>query len=202
MPAAEAVHAPRTARVPIPLGMVNGPSADAPGLAATVASRRRHAARRGRLWQGLLAALVVGALAGAAYLVLHPLSEEGGGNRSTDSAQAVQPPWLRELAPAQRDAARSAALAQDGDNLYLAGDRGLARTKYLEAFEANPTPALALKLGMLAHLRGAAGEAEARGFFARALRDAPATPALGPVKAWYPDLEPAAPPPRSAGRAP
>src|SRR5262249_40033384 len=116
-------------------------------------------------------------------------------------APAVQAPWLRELPPAQRDVARATALAQDGDNLYLAGDRNLARSKYLQAFELNPTPALALKLGMLAHLRGAAGEAEARGFLARALRDAPGTPAASVVKSWYPDLEPAAPPARSAGRS-
>src|SRR5262249_50705702 len=133
--------------------------------------------------------------------VLRPLTEENGSASAAGVAPAPQPPWLRELPPAKRDVAKATALTQDGNNLYLAGDKGLARSKYLEAFEANPTPALALKLGMLAHLGGGAGEAEARGFLARALRDAPGTPASGVVKAWYPDLEPASPPPRSSGQS-
>ena len=203
LPAAEAVHAPRTARVPIPLGMVGGgvSTGDSLGVAATVPSRRPTAAPRSRAWQVLLGLAVLGAAVGAGFLVLRPLTEENGSASAAGGPPVPQPPWLRELAPAQRDVARAAVLTQDGDNLYLAGDKGLARSKYLEAFEANPTPALALKLGMLAHLRGAAGEAEARGFLARALRDAPGTPASGVVKAWYPDLEPAAPPPRSSGRS-
>jgi eukaryotic-like serine/threonine-protein kinase len=202
LPAAEAVHAPRTARVPIPLGMVGGASTgDALGVAATVPSRRPSSAPRSRVWQVLLGGLVIGAAAGAGFLVLRPLSEENGSASAAPVPPAAQPPWLRELPSSRRDVARATALAQDGDNLYLAGDRGLARSKYLEAFEANPTPALALKLGMLAHLRGAPGETEARGFLARALRDAPGTPATGVVKSWYPDLEPAAPPPRAPGRS-
>ena len=60
LPAAEAVHAPRTARVPIPLGMVDGPPATRRDSLPTVASRRGPAARRGRVWQVLLALLVVG----------------------------------------------------------------------------------------------------------------------------------------------
>lgn len=200
LPAAEAVHAPRTARVPIPLGMTGGPSGESLGIAATVPSRRGAPARRAKVWQALLALGVIGAAAGAGFLVLRPLTEEGRSSSSPSPASDADTPWLREIPPAQRDVARAAALAQDGDNLYLAGDRALARSKYLEAFEANPTAAVALKLGMLAHLRGAAGESEARGFLSRALRDAPATPANGVVRAWYPDLEPAAAP-RSAGRS-
>ena len=152
------------------------------------------------MWQVLLILLVVAAAGGAGFLVLNPLTDEGRGSGAAAEPAAVQPPWLRELPPAQHDVARATALTQDGDNLYLAGDRGLARTKYLESFEANPTAAVALKLGMLAHLRGAAGEAEARGFLARARRDATGTPATSVVRSWYPDLEPAAPP-RSAGRS-
>jgi hypothetical protein len=89
----------------------------------------------------------------------------------------------------RRDPARAAELVRDGDNLYLAGDRALARAKYLEAFEADPGPALALKLGMLARLRGPEGEAEARGFFGRALKESPASPARAVIREWYPDLE-------------
>ena len=101
----------------------------------------------------------------------------------------VVAPWAREVPVERRDPARAAQLVQDGDNLYLAGDRALARTKYLEAFEADPGPALALKLGMLARLRGPEGEAEARGFFARALKESPASPARAVIREWYPDLE-------------
>jgi hypothetical protein len=48
---------------------------------------------------------------------------------------------------------------------------------------------VALKLGMLARLRGGEGEAEARGFFARALKDSPGSPARSVVREWYPDVE-------------
>src|SRR5262249_39032019 len=158
-------------------GMVGGgPSPDTLGIAATVPSRRASATRS-RVWQGLLAMLGIAGAAGAGFLGPRPLpagTPRPAGTPAASGRPAAGPP---AVAPAQRDVARATALAQDGDNLYLAGDRNLARSKYLEAFELNPTPALALKLGMLAHLRGAAGEAEARGFLARALRDAPGTPA-------------------------
>jgi len=190
LPAAEAVHAPRTARVPIPLGMV-GPTADALDSAPTVASRGRPAKPPGRVVQITLGALVLVAAAGAGVLAFRPLTENGArsSDRSAPRAEAVVPPWAREVAPERRDGARATQLVQDGDNLYLAGDRVLARTKYLQAFEADPAPALALKLGLLARLRGAEGEAEARGFFARALKDSPASPARAVIREWYPDLE-------------
>jgi eukaryotic-like serine/threonine-protein kinase len=189
LPAAEAVHAPRTARVPIPLGMV-GSTDDALGSAPTVASRGRGAQRSGRGLQLGLGALVLVAAAGAGVLAFKPLTENPEHSPPPPSPGAtVVPPWGREVPPEKRDAAKAAALVQDGDNLYLAGERALARNKYLEAFEAEPSAALALKLGMLARQRGAEGEAEARGFFARVLKESPASPARSLIREWYPDVE-------------
>ncbi|HEY3586088.1 MAG TPA: hypothetical protein VGK85_03000, partial [Myxococcaceae bacterium] len=188
LPAAEAVHAPRTARVPIPLGMV-GSTDDALGIAPTVANRSRGRSS-GRGLQFGLGALVLLAGAGAGVLAFKPLSDTPGRTTvSTPAAASAVPVWAREVALEKRDPARAFALVQDGDNLYLAGDRTLARSKYLEAFEAEPTAALALKLGMLARLRGADGELEARGFFGRALKESPASPARSVIHEWYPDVE-------------
>jgi len=189
LPAAEAMHAPRTARVPIPLGMVgSGSSVDTLGSAPTMGPSRQSARRSSKGLQIVLGLLVLVAAAGAGVLAFKPLTDPTGQGSATVTA-APQPPWAREVPAERRDPKRASALVQDGDNLYLSGDRVLAHTKYLQAFEADPTPALALKLGMLAHLRGADGDAEARGFFARALRDAPGSPARSVIHEWYPDIE-------------
>ena len=190
LPAAEAVHAPRTARVPIPLGMV-GSTGDALGSAPTLAARGRRSKPAGRGLQTALGALILVAAAGAGVLAFKPLTETPGHSPHPPlpQVQAAVAFWAREVPPERRDPARAAQLVQDGDNLYLAGDRALARTKYLEAFEVEPGTALALKLGMLARLRGSEGEAEARGFFARALKESPASPARAVIREWYPDLE-------------
>jgi serine/threonine-protein kinase len=187
LPAAEAVHAPRTARVPIPLGMV-GSTDDALGSAPTVASRRSGAQRGGHGLQIGLGALVLVAAAGAGVLAFKPLTETPGRSAPAPVLATVAP-WAREIPPEKRDPAKAASLVQDGDNLYLAGDRALARSKYLEAFEAEPSAALALKLGMLARMRGAEGEAEARGFFARALKESPGSPARSVIREWYPEVD-------------
>jgi serine/threonine protein kinase len=194
LPAAEAVHTPRTVRVPIPLGMVDPAGAaasDTLGFAPTVASVRgpARASRRvpslGLVVGGLAAAAAVGAF----VLRSHAFDRSGPGT-ATAIAQPVKPPWARQVSAGQRDGPRALALSQDGDNLYLAGDLTRARAKYLEAFEFDPTAALALKLGMLAHLRGPAGDLEARGFLARALRESPASAARPVVQSWYPALDP------------
>jgi serine/threonine-protein kinase len=187
LPAAEAVHAPRTARVPIPLGAV-GSTEDVLGSAPTVASRGRPR-RTGRGLQFGLAALVLVSAAGAGVLAFKPLTEPPGPSSPGTPAVVTVQPWAREVPPEKRDPAQAAALVQDGDNLYLAGDRVLARSKYLDAFEAEPSAAVALKLGMLARLRGTEGEAEARGFFGRALKESPTSPARSVVREWYPDVE-------------
>jgi len=188
LPAAEAVHAPRTARVPIPLGMV-GSTEDPLGTAATVVGSRGRARQSGRGLQLGLGALVLVAAAGAGVLAFKPLTDPGQASPSAPQSVAAVPAWAREVPPDRRDPARATGLVQDGDNLYLAGDRALARTKYLEAFEADPSAAVALKLGMLARLRGSEGETEARGFFGRVLKEAPGSPARTVIREWYPDVE-------------
>jgi serine/threonine-protein kinase len=188
LPAAEAVHAPRTARVPIPLGMV-GSTEDAIGAAPTVASRG-SVRRGGHGLQLALGGLVLVAAAGAGVLAFKPLTDGPGPATATiPPLVSSVPVWAREVPAEKRDPAKAATLVQDGDNLYLAGERGLARSKYLEAFEAEPTAAVALKLGMLARQRGPEGEAEARGFFARVLKESPTSPARAVVREWYPDVE-------------
>jgi len=190
LPAAEAVHAPRTARVPITLGMVGSASSEeALGNAPTVAARTR-ARRTGRGLQLALGAMVLVAAAGAGVLAFKPLTEPPPPPPVVVVPSATAPtPWSREVPADRRDPARAATLIQDGDNLYLAGDRTLARLKYLEAFEADPSAALALKLGMLAKVRGPEGDAEARGFFGRVLKESPSSPARPLIREWYPDVE-------------
>jgi hypothetical protein len=167
-----------------------GATDDSLGTAPTVATRRSKAQRSGHGLQIGLGALVLVAAAGAGVLAFKPLTESPGSSAPVATmAVTVPPPWAREVPADRRDAAKAAALVQDGDNLYLAGERALARSKYLEAFEAEPSAALALKLGMLARLRGPEGEAEARGFFARALKESPASPARAVIREWYPDVE-------------
>jgi hypothetical protein len=166
-----------------------GSTDDALGSAPTVASsgQRRRGARGLQIGLG---ALVLVAAAGAGVLAFKPLTETPGHTTATiPPLLGASPIWAREVAPDRRDAAKAAALVQDGDNLYLAGDRALARSKYLEAFEAEPSASLALKLGLLARQRGPEGEAEARGFFARALKESPGSPARAVVREWYPDVE-------------
>ena len=167
-----------------------GSSEEALGNAPTVASRRSGAQHGGRGLQLGLGALVLVAAAGAGVLAFKPLTETAGRTVAVPPpATTIVPPWAREVPPEKRDPAKAASLVQDGDNLYLAGDRALARSKYLDAFEAEPTAALALKLGMLARLRGAEGEAEARGFFARALKESPGSPARSVIREWYPEVD-------------
>jgi serine/threonine protein kinase len=142
LPAAEAVQAPRTARVPIPLGMM-GSTEDQLGSAPTVASSRGARGHSGR-----------GLQLGLGPWCWSPPPARGARLQAADRhpgqvarpTLTMAPPWAREVPPEKRDAARATQLVQDGDNLYLAGDRALARTKYLEAFEADPSAALALKL--------------------------------------------------------
>jgi hypothetical protein len=166
-----------------------GSTEDAIGSAPTVASRGRSG-RGGRGLQIGLGALVLVAAAGAGVLAFKPLTDGPAPTTATIAPLVSSAPvWAREVPPEKRDPAKAATLVQDGDNLYLAGERALARSKYLEAFEAEPTAAVALKLGMLARQRGPEGDAEARGFFARALKESPTSPARAVVREWYPDVE-------------
>jgi serine/threonine-protein kinase len=188
LPASESSHSARTARVVLPLGA----TAEQPrkteksdvATARTVVSARPTTQRRLGVWSAALvgmaiAAVLVAVVAG--FLYLRPQPTAGAVVSSTAA-------WRLEVPPDRRDAKRSAELARDGDNLYEAGDLALARAKYLEAFEADPTAELALKLGTLARLRGPPGAEEAQGFFARHLRDAPTSAARSQILKASPDL--------------
>lgn len=178
LPAAQSSHDARTARVAMPLGATaERPRKSDVGTAPTlVASPVAPPRRTVGLWGIALGVLGVAAAGLLAFLALRDTTP-----KPVPAVAASTAVWQREVAPERRDAKRSAELARDGDNLYEAGDVALARAKYLEAFEADPTAELALKLGALARLRGPAGAEEAQGFFARHLRDAPASHARAQI---------------------
>jgi serine/threonine protein kinase len=186
LPASESSHSARTARVVLPLGATaEQPKKSDVATARTIVSAPPPAARRrlgvwGAAGIGMaIAAVLVAVAAGVLYVQPQPAAGTAG------STAAV---WKLDVPAERRDARRSAELARDGDNLYEAGDLALARAKYLEAFEADPTPELALKLGTLARLRGAPGAEEAQGFFARHLKDAPTSAARSQILKVSPDL--------------
>jgi serine/threonine protein kinase len=184
LPAAESSRSARTARVSLPLGATaeRSRTPDMLGAAPTQVTARAAGRRRMGVWAAAAAGMAVAGLVLLGYLVWR---EQPPPLASAGAPTAV---YRLEVPPDRRDARRSAGLARDGDNLYEAGDLALARAKYLEAFEADPTPELALKLGALARLRGPAGAEEAEGFFARHLRDAPESRARRQIAKAYPDL--------------
>jgi tRNA A-37 threonylcarbamoyl transferase component Bud32 len=184
LPAGESSHSARTARVVMPLGATAERARKVDiGTARTLVTVRPPPPRR----LGVLGAAGIGmgiaALVGiVAIFALRPQPSA----RPVSAPQA--PAWQLEVPAERRDAKRSAELAKDGDNLYEAGDLALARAKYLEAFEADPTPELALKLGVLARLRGQPGADEAQGFLARHLSDAPDSRARSQILRVSPDF--------------
>jgi len=183
LPAAESSHSARTARVTNPLGATaeRARTPDVLASARTLVSARAKSRRFG-VWAAAAAGMVAAALA---LLALFALRDRPG---ATATGSGAAPLYRLEVPPERRNAKLAAELARDGDNLYQAGDLALARAKYLEAFEADPTPELSLKLGTLARLRGPAGADEARGFFARHLKDAPGSRARTEIGRVYPDL--------------
>ena len=186
LPAGESSHAAQTARVAMPLGATaeRSPAADLLTSARTLVSPRTRERRRLGAWVAAAVGMGVAGLALAAFLAYRDTPAPDPAAAAPAAAYRLEVPLER------RDPKRSAELSRDGDNLYQAGDLALARAKYLEAFEADPTPELALKLGTLARLRGAAGVDEAQGFFARHLRDAPNSQARGPIARALPDAPP------------
>ena len=183
LPAGESSHAARTARVVLPLG-ATAESPRKPNRATTQTVISPPAAQtdkvRGR-WSPVLVGAGVAAALGLGIAALLALRGQPMPQQPRPVALGTASAWLLEVPVERRDAKHSAELARDGDNLYEAGDLALARAKYLEAFEASPTAELALKLGTLARLRGPAGAEEAKGFFARHLREAPESQARGPI---------------------
>jgi eukaryotic-like serine/threonine-protein kinase len=184
LPAGESSHSARTARVVLPLGA----TAEQPrkksdvATARTVVSARPTRQRRLGMWGAALIGMAIAALVVVAgWFYLRPSLPSATSAFGT----AV---WKLEVPPERRDAKRAAELTRDGDNLYEAGDLALARAKYLEAFEADPTSELALKLGALARLRGPPGADEAQGFFARHLRESPTSRARSQILKVSPDF--------------
>ncbi len=184
LPASESSHSARTARVVLPLGATaEQPRKSDVATARTVVSPRAPRQRRLGVWGAAAIGMAFAALlvvVGFFYMQPRPPPSASSG-----SSSAL---WKMEVPAERRDAKRSLELARDGDNLYEAGDLALARAKYLEAFEADPTSELALKLGALARLRGPPGAEEAQGFFARHLRDAPTSRARSQILKGSPDF--------------
>lgn len=87
----------------------------------------------------------------------------------------VAPLYEREIPNAERNVEEARQEKLEGDRALQSGDLGLASTKYKEAFQHNPDPELALKLGELYWHRE--NLSEARGWWRRHLRDAPGSEA-------------------------
>jgi eukaryotic-like serine/threonine-protein kinase len=183
LPASESSHSARTARVVMPLGATaERPRKSSPiETAPTLVSHRTRPQRPRAMWGAVVAGMAVAALIGIGVLYFLRPQSAATAAPATAATASNAGAWKLEVPVEQRNAKRSAELARDGDNLYEAGDLALARAKYLDAFEADPTPELALKLGVLARMRGPAGAEEEKGFFARHLRDAPNSQARGQI---------------------
>jgi serine/threonine-protein kinase len=81
------------------------------------------------------------------------------------------PAWDEEVAVDKRRPADRARAEAEGDRYYQQRALAPARGKYLEAWRADPQPAVAMKLGQLAFEQG--NLEEARGWWGRVKRDAP-----------------------------
>ncbi|MBJ6763865.1 protein kinase [Myxococcaceae bacterium JPH2] len=81
-----------------------------------------------------------------------------------------RPLYEQEIPNTARNVDRARQRSLDGDRALAAKDLGLATSMYKEAFQLNPDPELALKLGELYWQRENLGEA--RGWWTRHLRDA------------------------------
>ena len=88
--------------------------------------------------------------------------------------------------PTTRDRERSARLTREGDDAHERGLSDLAAAKYQEAFEKDPNPELALKLGELYLQRN--DPLRARGWWARYLRDQGDSKARTYIQQAFPDL--------------
>jgi serine/threonine-protein kinase len=79
--------------------------------------------------------------------------------------------WDEDVATDKRRPADRARAEAEGDRYYQQRALAPARGKYLEAWRADPQPAVAMKLGQLAFEQGDLDEA--RGWWGRVKRDAP-----------------------------
>ncbi|GMU61856.1 MAG: hypothetical protein AMXMBFR34_36190 [Myxococcaceae bacterium] len=79
-------------------------------------------------------------------------------------------PWDDDVSDDKRRPADRMRKEAEGDRYYLARNLSLARTSYLEAWQADPQPAVAMKLGQVAFDLDELDEA--RGWWGRVKRDA------------------------------
>jgi eukaryotic-like serine/threonine-protein kinase len=91
----------------------------------------------------------------------------------------------------QRSPQQARRLAREGDAAYREMDAGRAANKYREAFQLDPTPELALKLGEIYWQRQETEEA--RGWWRRHLKDTPGSAAREYIATRFPDLVAALP---------
>ncbi|NVJ27728.1 MULTISPECIES: serine/threonine-protein kinase [Myxococcus] len=91
------------------------------------------------------------------------------GKVSTSAGDAEQQLYEKQILATNRNLEESRMHVQAGDLALERGDAGLAIAKYREAFEKNPDPELALKLGELYWQKDQLEEA--RGWWSRHLRD-------------------------------
>nr|WP_246137773.1 serine/threonine-protein kinase [Myxococcus llanfairpwllgwyngyllgogerychwyrndrobwllllantysiliogogogochensis] len=91
------------------------------------------------------------------------------GNVGSTAGDSEQPLYEQQIPAANRNLEESSRHAQAGDQALERGDLGLAKSKYKDAFQSNPDPELALKLGELYWQQDQLDEA--RGWWSRHLRE-------------------------------
>jgi serine/threonine protein kinase len=105
------------------------------------------------------------------------------------SIQGEVEPLYRRNAPRNPSAAEAAErYADEANSAYARGDLGAAVSDLQDAFDRDPNPLYALKLGAIYRVRGEAGEREARGWWGRYLHDVPDSPAKAQIVAEFPEL--------------
>ncbi|HYV46938.1 MAG TPA: protein kinase [Myxococcaceae bacterium] len=138
------------------------------------------------------AALVTVALGMGGFFVwqlMAPSSADAG--QPPPPVKVVEAPRSREpydaVVPAEkRDAAAASRLEREGDMFHRTGQLPESLQKYQEAFAANPSPDLSLKLGELYFQSNQLPQA--RGWWGRHLRDAQASRARKYILDAMPDL--------------
>ncbi len=171
--------ADKTVAEPVVFGPVPGkPAVTAPNTAPS----RQRGDRWGLIFRVALGLLAVVALsvAGVAAVKLVDAPPEPGTYvppRNAPLPGALAPAWEDDVPAAERRPDASARAEAEGDRSYAQRDLGLARGKYLEAWQAEPRVAVAMKLGQIAFEQS--DLEEARGWWGRVRRDAPGSTMTG-----------------------